>query len=124
MSQWTHVHGIIRIDNLLGITPPPDLGVSCTFEDDEDKWTKCTIPCGSEGSLITTLWENPHKSSLNRYTVSIFGDLRDYNDEKEIVSYFTKITKEQMVRNGVFGIDIEGQKELIYIYQNEKWIKL
>lgn len=107
MSNWTHVAGIIRIDDLGRCLD----GKSLNFEkligkevrpedwDDVDANPDKYLPFGSEGSLHMTVWENPHKHSLAGYTVSIFGDLRDHESAKEIVEWFKKICSKLSVRN-------------------------
>src|ERR1700677_3446136 len=99
MSIWTHVAATIRFDGLAGITAAPDLGKSVEYDSPQEDWGVCTVPVGSEGSLKTELWTNPDTHSITRYTATIFGDLRDYDDADEIIAYFKKITKDQMVRS-------------------------
>lgn len=125
MSIWTHVAGIVRIDGLAGMTLEPDYGRACTFEDDDAAWDLCDIPCGSEGSLVISPWVNPNGSCLSRYTGSILGDLRDFDDDQKIVDYFNRITKGHRVRQGVFTID-NGYPDDIrtYVYSKDEWVKL
>ena len=119
MSIWTHVVGVIRFDGLsFAGTPEPDCGFTCDFEDNEDTWDRCNIPCGSEGSLQISKWINPEGSALARYTYSIFGDLRDYDDEKEIIDYFNRIVKDQMIRQACFTFQVEGGDSHIFYYDN------
>lgn len=101
--------------------PKPDLGRSVHFDSPSEDWDKCTVPCGSEGSLTTHLWTNPHKSHIAAYTASIFGDLRDYENTQEIIAYLERITEGQKVRNGVATIEVEGSPAVILHYQDEKW---
>jgi hypothetical protein len=124
MSIWTHVAGVIRFDYLLGLTPIPDCGETCSFEDDTNVWNKCTVPCGSEGSLQVSTWENPCKSSLASLTVSIFGDLRDYDDDQAIIDYFNRITKEPMIRQACFTIGIEGETERTFVFKDKEFKEL
>jgi hypothetical protein len=62
MSQWTHVAGLIRLDNFGGVLmierAPFDkqkkvikaihaaLGNTCTFESSSEETEACTVPCG------------------------------------------------------------------------------
>lgn len=123
MSQWTHVAAIIRYDNLLEKSKPV-LGHVCHFNSPEEDWDKCDVPCGSEGSLTTTMWENPDECSVANHTATIFGDLRDYNDVAEIVAYLNRITKGHFIRQGCATIDVEGEPTQTYIYHQdiEEWI--
>jgi hypothetical protein len=99
----------------------PDLGRTVSYESPTEDWDKCTVPCGSEGSLDTHLWTNPSTSAMAAYTASIFGDLRDYENVGEIIDYLDKITKGKMVRNGVATIEVEGQPPVILHWRDEKW---
>lgn len=99
MSNWTHVVAIARVDHLRGLfCSKPDFekifGKELHYEDSGDKWDYAEahpdefLPIGSEGSLTMSVWENPDKSSLAAYTVSIFGDLRNHDNPDEIVEWF------------------------------------
>lgn len=91
MSNWTHVAGIIRVDCL----PIEDLdfdgliGEEWHFGDEFYIPKTGFLPDGSEGSLYKSVWEDPDVS-IARYTVSIFGDLRDREDPQEIIDWFKK----------------------------------
>lgn len=125
MSQWTHVAAVIRYDKLrLTENDAPVLGNACFFDSPEEDWKKCDIPCGSEGSLHTLLWVNPNESHLASYTATIFGDLRDYDNVAEIVTYLNRITKGNFIRQGCATIDVEGEPTQTYIYHQdiEEWI--
>ncbi|MDY6957811.1 MAG: hypothetical protein SVK08_01505, partial [Halobacteriota archaeon] len=45
---------------------------------------------------------------------TIWGDLRDYDDEKPIVEYFDRIVKGHMIRGAVFEVDIAFKYRRIY----------
>ena len=122
MSTWTHVNSAIRFDSLRMIQKKPDLGISVSFEDSGDAWDRCNIPCGSEGSLTIDMWESPDESSMAAYNASIFGDLRDYDDDDEIISYFNRITEGQMVRAGFFSIDIR-ESHRYFVYEDDNGFK-
>ena len=118
MSVWTHVAGIIRVDGLrIDNNAEPDwdkiIGREMNWEDPHEIWAdhhedpEAFMPCGSEGSLKKVIWENPNKSSLASYTVSIFGDLRGYSDLAEIKKWFTKVCSELWVRNAVITAECE-----------------
>ena len=118
MSTWTHVIGSIRFDGLLGMTPPPDCGIACSFEDDKEQWDKCNIPCGSEGSLTILTWQNP-KPAMALYTATIFGDLRDYEDEQEIIEYFKRITAGKVVRQACLSFCVEGSTTRTFTWDED-----
>lgn len=121
MSIWTHVAGIIRVDGLrIDDDYNPDwdkiIGKELNCEDpkvvrkirsDYIKNPETFMPCGSEGSLKKVIWENPDKSSLAGYTVSIFGDLRDYSDLVKIEKWFTKVCSKLWIRDAVITADCE-----------------
>lgn len=116
MSVWTHVNGVIRFDGIAALgDSKPDCGNMAHFEDSEEVWDKCDIPCGSEGSLTINIWENPDETCLARWTVTIFGDLRDYDNDDEIIEYFNRITKDNFIRDGLFSIN--GSTVNAYMYE-------
>lgn len=118
MSTWTHVCGVIRFDGLsiLGESHEPDCGNTCSFEDDSEAWDKCNVPCGSEGSIQISKWTNPCSSSMARWTYSIFGDLRDYENDQEIIDYFNRIVDGKYVRQGCYSFEVEGSLKRIFTY--------
>ena len=122
MSIWTHVAGVVRIDGIAGLTPEPQFGNTCTFYSDPDDWDKCDVPRGSEGSLQYSVWENPQGSHAAKYTVSVFGDLRDFDSVEEIVSYFNRISEGQIIRQGMFSVEVEGQETKNFIYSEDAWV--
>lgn len=108
MSQWTHVNGIVRIDAIRPLMPlfnPMD-GTLPT-------------PSGSEGELNVSVWENPEPSHMAAFTVQVFGDLRDYDDHKEVLEYFESITNGKMVRSGLLEITVEWDKTYIYRHHTD-----
>lgn len=120
MSQWTHVAGVIRFDDLMNTSGRPDLGNTCNFDSSEEAWDRCSVPCGSEGSLQHSMWINPEPNHLAAYVCTFWGDLRDYSNEQEIVDYFKRITKGRLIRQGCFLIDVEYQFKKAYIFNDDK----
>ena len=127
MSIWTHVAGVIRIDDFrmddrTNAQIKRDLtnliGKELSFYDSDRKWNdqerhpEKYLPCGSEGSLKASIWINPKKSSLAAYPVTIFGDLRDYDSANEIILWFNKkineIREHYMVRQATITAETEG----------------
>ena len=96
MSNWTHVAGIIRIDDFRMNDEIPDFekifGKTVRFD---DPWFPEgeTLPMGSEGSLKMSVCINPNPHELSAYAVSIFGDLRDHDNPEEIVNWFKEKCK-------------------------------
>lgn len=103
MSAWTHVAAIVRVDDfrIFDDQAGPDwdaiFGKECLFFASRDKWHDATknpskyLPMGSEGSLRKTVWTDPDRSNVAAHTVSIFGDLRDYDSPETIIEWFKKI---------------------------------
>ena len=110
MSQWTHVAAILRIDCLRGLGLPGPVGQHPV------EYMKEALPDGSEGPLHWQVWEDPMVEALAAYTVSVWGDLRDYKDRQEILDYFQQVCQGRMIRSGVLEIDVEYQDTRIYKY--------
>ena len=100
MSVWTHAAGIMRIDEisvLSGKTAEDvkkifgkEIGFGDHFPDDDSVET---LPMGSEGTLHIEVWENPENSTA-AFTVSVFGDLRDFDDPRSITEWFREKTEQ------------------------------
>ena len=110
MSNWTHVAGVIRVDDMrVSWVKPLDfesligkeiqLGYPMEVFEDAEKHPEKYLPMGSEGSLQMTVWENPDKNSIDAYTITIFGDLRDHDNPQEIVEWFKNVCGKFTVRN-------------------------
>lgn len=134
MSAWTHVAAVFRID---GIRDKKNIGplgnvkwdkitgrtiYDCdwltedTYEkrrmkDDWDAYSKHPnrfVPTGSEGSLQRLVWINPDKSSMAAYTVTVFGDLRDYDDHEAIHKWFNGVCEKCYIRQAVCNCNVSG----------------
>ena len=100
MSMWTHVAATVRIDDFRFSDDQtiPDwdeiFGKECLFHSPSEVWDDCEkhpdkyLPCGSEGTLQKTAWINPDSHAVAAYTVTIFGDLRDYDSPDKIIEWF------------------------------------
>lgn len=91
MSRWTHVSGMVRIDHAQFFGP---LDVATHFrpwhfESDNATIAASNMPAGSEGSLKRSIWTNPDSSSLAAYTVSVWGDLRNYGTLDDMLALQT-----------------------------------
>ncbi len=118
MSQWTHVNAVIRFDGMKDMMPDPDLGSTVSFDDEQDTWDRCNVPCGSEGSLSYHLEEVGE--GMTRFTAAIWGDLRNYSDTEEIITYFKRITEGQMIRSGLVEIDVEYGDTIVMQHQRRE----
>jgi hypothetical protein len=66
------------------------------------------VPTGSEGSLKRLVWVNKDRSSAARYTVTVFGDLRDYEDADKIKEWFEAVCSKCYIRQAVCHCEVEG----------------
>lgn len=123
MSQWTHVCGCIRVDALRILERDEKADIRNALGqvvEYGDNYEEATIPCGSEGSIKYEIIENPDKSCIAAFTVPIWGDLRDYDSEYEIIEWFKKACDKLFIRNAVISIEVEGRDEVSYIYKRER----
>ena len=140
MSNWTHVAGVVRIDCITAFMVNKNVdfhnifGKELDFYDDSDVWEDAEenpsnyLPMGSEGSLKISVWENPRDECAARYTVSIFGDLRDHDSAEEIVEWFkNKIDEiEEDMENGIWirqaciTVDNEWYRMVSWNYGEDK----
>ena len=134
MSNWTHVVGVIRIDDIrIGNTTPDFdkiIGKECLYEsadevwEDADKHPHDYLPMGSEGSLEKAVWINPDRSCMAAYTVSIFGDLRNHDDPDAIIRWFKdkikEIYKHYAIRQATITANNEynGTKNWTFYYED------
>lgn len=118
MSNWSHVAGIIRIDDIRFDDKTPDFDKlvgkemsyhEYSFTNDEDIDKSKYLPMGSEGSLQKSVWVNPNVNDLAAYTVSIFGDLRDHDSTSEIIQWFKdkckSISEHYVIRQAVITVE-------------------
>lgn len=96
MSQWTHVNGLVRFDSV-GDFPNTHLNL---------------LPKGSEGGLTTSLWVNPDECPVAKFTLSVFGDLRDFgpDDTAKLKVWLSRVYEDDanLVRQAVLEIWVEG----------------
>lgn len=116
MSQWTHVAGTIRIDCVDHEEVKEQinnvLGQTWRYGDNVNPDTEYA-PYGSEGSIQYTITENPDESCIAAFVVTFYGDLRDYENDAEIIAWFEKACDTFYIRQATITIDVEGQK-IIY----------
>lgn len=136
MSNWTHVAAVVRVDHIRipnewerSPTAPPmtstgeidfdkvfgleciDLGSRyCSSPEDWrdlDAHPEKYLPAGSEGTLQKSVWTCRSPSFTGRYTVSIFGDLRDHDNPDAIVDWFKEKIKHLWIRQAVITVENE-----------------
>lgn len=146
MSQWTHVAGIIRVDgvgNLIGLTHEDEkgrleelLGHTANYDSPREDWDKCNVPCGSEGSIQYKVEMTGKPDDVVRGHVSICGDLRDYENVKEIENWFRGVLEKIhdvkgasaqrypfIIRDAVMSIDVEFSGRRLILIWGEKELK-
>jgi hypothetical protein len=129
MSNWTHVAGIIRVDRIRVDDDVEELdfdeilGKECLNYSSREVWDDARkhpdkyLPMGSEGSLQKTVWENPDRGRVASYTVSIFGDLRDYEGiPSDIIDWFIEKCNLLWVRSAVITVDNDLHGTETYTY--------
>jgi len=127
MSTWTHIAGCIRFDGIPSLGGPlstmhgmkDHLGATCSFDDDEDAWDKCSVPCGSEGSLQYKIIRAGDGMVL--WTVAIWGDLRDYDNVEAVQKWFDRITTDSqaLIRTAIMHVQV-GESEPVIMQWKPK----
>ena len=115
MSVWTHVAVVIRVDDLRGIGISKDRKLG--FPPNPKAYS---VPSGSEGGLKFNIWINPEPSHIAAYTLMIWGDLRDYNNIDEIVTYLNEITEGRMIRQLAGEISVECDRVVAVSWDQDK----
>lgn len=129
MSIWTHVAAIIRIDSIkgfVGMGPQSKeelekvLGPVAKFNGNDEVRNSCTLPCGSEGSLQYAIWENEDEHDISAFTVSVFGDLRDYDETEPIEKWFNEFCgKFPLIRQAICVAEVESGETKVFQYKEE-----
>ena len=132
MSVWTHVAAVFRVDGVRAEWRGPsrpdwdkitgrqiydgDWLTEDSYEQERmrqdwaayRKHPKRFMPTGSEGSLQRLIWVNPNHFDMARYTVTVFGDLRDYEDYEAIHQWFLSVCDKCHMRQAVCNCDVSG----------------
>lgn len=131
MSIWSQVAMIFRVDyidwDLEGELDFDQLfGKTYTWEQhaDYEAHPETYLPMGSEGSLEMSVWTNPQESYADRYTVSIFGSLRDHyaKDVEALLAWFDqKCALEQLdLRQATLTIQNDEVGTVTKTYQSPR----
>lgn len=132
MSTWTHVVGAVRFDGIPGMGPLHKLqtieeiviGVKkVTDEGVVDHNWRNPLPMGSEGPIQYKIHE--YGKGLPWIIITIWGDLRDYDDVDEIDKWFMELCGAwPLIRDGVLSIRVDDGRTRIVEYsirkENEK----
>lgn len=147
MSQWTHVAGHIQLDCFEGIGNPDyyhnghEEFVKVAFgkiETTQEKIGNRTytfhssdvVPSGSEGPLgydiKVTGEQDEGGGPINWGYITIWGDLRDYDDVQEIYKWIKDSCNKSVihVRNCAVLISVEFQGQWLVYNTNDDEIKL
>lgn len=122
MSLWTHVSAIARVDSFGEIDFEKEFGKEVHFDSDENTWRDAEehpekyLPLGSEGSLNMSVWETSEENNLARYTVSIFGDLRNYYEYNNLINWFKNKLENMMIRQASITVELEFDKSYSWVY--------
>ena len=132
MSVWTHVNASFRLDSFGRIDDEKIInifGKSVDYyhmneiEYDENWEVKNKdkyLPMGSEGTLEMSTWHNPDESCVASTTVSIFGDLRDYDSFDEIEKWFNKCCNNCWIRQAVCQVKVEGCGTKVFQWEDKE----
>lgn len=137
MSNWTHVAAVFRVDSLTDDELDADkvFGKECVLRSSSDEdfksfcdeWSRMVdnkseyLPYGSEGSLRISVWTNPDSAMVARHVVTVWGDLRDKDDDsiEEIGEWFRNCCRKAWMRQAVCTVrnDYPGREET-FTYKN------
>ena len=138
MSQWTLVAGIIRIDSLdcevKNVTVKDFkeklkniFGETCNWNSSDKKIKACTVPKGSEGSLQYKINKTGSDGSISWGEISIYGDLRNYEDVEEIFNWVKKCCSHNnlfWIRQCSVQIEVEYiAKYIIFVNEDNIYCK-
>lgn len=114
MSNWTYVAAIFRIESYHRKLDFEALfGKVLNAWDSRTEWDEAVshpemlLPHDSYRTLKMTVWLNPIQNHIGAYTVSIFGDLMDYNNTDEIIRWFDEKCAQLNVYQAAITIDNE-----------------
>lgn len=112
MSAWCQVSGIVRVDGFADKDFSEVFGKQLEWDSPDELWQEADehperfLPMGSEGSIKMTVWENPCGNHADKYTISLFGSLRDVWDPSVIINWFKeKVESLSLVRQAVITAD-------------------
>jgi len=96
MSVWTHINGSIRIDNISNKTRTSLATIDLAL--------KKNIPTGSEGNIEYRISKIIDEDAQDVFQVSIFGDLRDYENYQEVKEWFYSICDKFNIRQAILQV--------------------
>lgn len=112
MSAWCQVSGIVRVDGFADKDFSEVFGKQLEWDSPDELWQEADehperfLPMGSEGSIKMTVWKNPHGNHADKYTISLFGSLRDVWSPHPIIEWFKeKVESLSLVRQAVITAD-------------------
>lgn len=121
MSTWTHVAGIIRIDDMKALLTRDKTSLDKIFI--ANTWYRRNkngnLPTGSEGSLDVEIIDRNEDGTDYMRVVSIWGDLRDYSNKncQEIKNWWydipQRLGKACSIRNAILEVEPEDGETFI-----------
>ena len=106
MNQ-TQIAAIIRVNDFRGLIDPPNFDETLNIS-----WIG--------DSVKKNIWDNPNKSSVAAYTVSIFGDVKDHIDGSKIIDWFKESISKLAVRQACITINTSDGKTLSWHLDRDK----
>lgn len=128
MSKWTQVATIIRTEPAIAAISDPKahftkiFGKEVSFDSDKDIWIDAAnhpenyLPKGDEGSLHMTIMPDSVK---NAYVINIYGDLRNHDDARKILHWFTTKCSDLELRQAVITINDYEEGSITYTFPCE-----
>ena len=137
MSQWTHITGLILIDSMM-TWKQLHKKLSTIWGFDTEGSTDPSIPAGSEGSVAFTINKAREcggsfgcgkEEIYHGAQIAIFGDLRDYDNAKELIDWIKAKTTEPPgilwhIREGIVMIHVEYQKTEVWMFKDDIWTQI
>ena len=100
----------------------PDFGNTFTYGDSSDVVKACTVPKRRNQSIQYQFWES---SPQNTWCALFWGDLLDFGDTEEVLSYFVRIMKGKTITQGFVEIAFVGYEPTLlrWSIDRKKWIR-
>lgn len=123
LTRWTHISGMIRIDDLPLLRSDKDIerrlkdrfGITVDLDDEIGAWDHVNVPCGSDSSVQYQITVTRRGSSTAWGYVAVWGDLMDYDDVDAVVRWIKDSTDGLAIRSASVLIEVSG-KDTYHLY--------